>query len=127
VILQSKASSKLRWEFKSLTLKDFQEEGLNEHDKIWLETEGILTKSGYINDCFIGMTQEKLAGKFKLSNRKITRLHVNKIHTFLSTKGTCDLSTIAKLELLTLDNCFSRYQIGGKRHYHLKALQLDSK
>jgi hypothetical protein len=127
VILQSKASSKLRWEFKSLTLKDFQEEGLNEHDKIWLETEVILTKSGYINDCFIGMTQEKLAGKFKLSNRKITRLHVKKIHTFLSTKGTCDLSTIAKLELLTLDNCFSRYQIGGKRHYHLKALQLDSK
>jgi len=71
------------------------------------------------------MTEEKFVGKFKSSIMKIARL--KKIHTFLSTKGTCDLSTIAKLELLTLDNCFSRYQIGGKRHYHLKALQLKSK
>ena len=125
VISRSKASPKLQWKFKPLTLKDFQENGLNEYDKTWLKEEGILTESRYLTDCFIGMTQDKFVEKFKSSDMKTARL--KKIHTLLRTKATCKLSTIAKLELLTLNNCFSRYQTGGERHYHLKLLQLDSK
>ena len=125
VISRSKASPKLQWKFKPLTLKDFQENGLNEYDKTWLKEEGILTESRYLTDCFIGMTQDKFVEKFKSIDMKTARL--KKIHTLLRTKATCKLSTIAKLELLTLNNCFSRYQTGGERHYHLKLLQLDSK
>ena len=125
VISKSKASPKLQWKFKPLTLKDFQENGLKEHDKTWLEEIGILTESRYLTDSFIGMTQDKFVEKFKSNDMKTARL--KKIHTLLRTKATCKLSTIAKLELLTLNNCFSRYQTGGERHYHLKLLQLDSK
>ena len=124
VIFQSKASSKLHLKFKPSKSNDVQKY-LHEDEKTLLETEGILTKSGYLTDCFIGMTQKQFAEKFKSSDMEIPKL--NKIHTLLRTKGTCELSTIAKLELLTLNNCFSRYQIGGERHYHLKLLQLNSK
>ena len=124
VIFNSKASPKIQWKFKPLTLEDFQKNDLNKDDKTWLEKEGILTESGYLTDCFIGMTQDKFVEKFKSKDTKTRR---KEIYTLLRTKGTCNLSTIAKLELLTLNNCFSRYQIGGERHYHLKLLQLDSK
>jgi hypothetical protein len=125
VISESNASPKLQWSFKPLTLEDFQENDLNEHDKTWVEEKGILTESGYLTDCVIGMPQKRFAEKFKSSDMNITRL--KKIHALLRTKGTCELSTIAKLELLTLNNCFLRYQIGEESHYYLKLLQLDSK
>jgi hypothetical protein len=124
VIFNSKPSPKNQWKLKPLTLEDFQENGLNENDKTWLEKEGILTESGYLTDCFIGMTQGKFVENFKSNDTKIRR---KKIYAWLRTTATCELSTIAKLELLTLNDCFSRYQIGGERHYHLKLLQLDSK
>jgi hypothetical protein len=124
VISESNASPKFQWLFKPLTLEDFQKNGLNEHDKTWLEEKGILTESGYLTDCFIGMTQDKFVEKFESNNTKTRR---KKIYRWLCTTATCNLSTIAKLELLTLNNCFLRYQTGAKRHYHLKLLQLDSK
>ena len=125
VISESNASPKLQWSFKPLTLEDFQENDLNEHDKTWVEEKGILTESGYLTDCVIGMPQKGFAKKFESSDMNFTRL--KKIHALLRTKGTCELSTIAKLELLTLNNCFLRYQIGEESHYYLKLLQLDSK
>ena len=124
VISESNASPKFQWLFKPLTLKDFQENDLNEHDKTWLEEEGILTESGYVTDYFIGMTQDKFVEQFKSNDAK---KRGKKIYTWLRTTATCNLSTIAKLELLTLNNCFLRYQTGTTRHYHLKLLQLDSK
>ena len=124
VISESNASPKFQWLFKPLTLKDFQENDLNEHDKTWLEEKGILTESGYVTDYFIGMTQDKFVEQFKSNDAKKRR---KKIYTWLRTTATCNLSTIAKLELLTLNNCFLRYQTGTTRHYHLKLLQLDSK
>ena len=125
VLSAPNASPKLQWPFKPLTLEDFLEKDLSEHDKTWLEEKDILTKSGYLTDCFIGMTKTRFAEKYKSSVMNFSKL--NEIYALLRTKGTCELSTIAKLELLTLNNCFSRYQIGGKSHYSLKLLQLDSK
>lgn len=112
---------KLKFEFKPIDQKD-----INVSDNIMksLQDLGFLSASGILSDLFIGMTQEKFVSMFTVRGIKTTEKR--KIYTSLIKYGTCNLSTIAKLELLTLDGCFGRYQIGGERRFNLALLQLPN-
>ncbi|VDH89952.1 Hypothetical predicted protein [Mytilus galloprovincialis] len=94
-----------------------------------LKEKDILTELGYLADSFIGMTQSIFINVCSNDPRpiKLSIKRKKELYRILRDHGTCDLSTIAKLELLTLDNCFNKFQIGGSgRRFKLQICHIDS-
>ena len=112
----------LKWDFKKITrssLAEFE----NEYDTL-LKHE-IVNGEGYLTDSFIEMTQKTFKDTVKLEQKRS-----NSLYNFLTKHGSCKLSTIAKLELLTLDNAFNNFQLGGggreNGKFILKIFEIES-
>ncbi|CAG2253848.1 frdA [Mytilus edulis] len=127
----AKHNQLLKWDFKHITSKTLIESDPKFGSEVHcaLKETYILNELGYLTDSFIDMTQlnfQKVCG----DHPKLKQLGIQKrnaLHSFLKKHGTCDLSTIAKLELLTLDNCFNTFQIGGGgRRFNLQICHINS-
>ncbi|CAC5387547.1 unnamed protein product [Mytilus coruscus] len=121
----------LKWDFKHITSKILKESDPKFGSEVHaaLKEKDILNELGYLTDSFIDMTQlnfQKVCGDHPDLKQLGTKKR-NALHSFLKKHGTCDLSTIAKLELLTLDNCFNTFQIGGSgRRFNLQICHIKS-
>ncbi|KAH3853281.1 uncharacterized protein LOC127875230 [Dreissena polymorpha] len=120
----------LSFDFRPLVSKDFSHLETEKGD-IWdsLVKNDLVSDSGFLSDKLITISNKK---KFinecdrrdTLSKYKNTQKH--KIYKILKTNGKIGLSTIAKLELLTLHESFNRYQFGERKNFVLRLLELQS-
>lgn len=119
----------LKWNFKPITNEMLCEQHFDSDIHAALQEKDILNELGYLTDSFIDMTQIKFGGEC-VKNSHLKKLSIEKrnaLYKFLKNNGTCDMSTIAKLELLTLDNCFNTFQIGGGgRRFKLQICHIKS-
>ncbi|XP_052062149.1 uncharacterized protein LOC127702116 [Mytilus californianus] len=111
---------------KAVTKKDFKDNDFPVGVFRYLKQHNILKDNGCISESFIRMTSKQFE-HFAINIPNVNKETADQLYSFLLEQTTYNLSTTTKLELLTLDCNFSRYQMGGTRHFDLKIMQIPSK
>ncbi|XP_071176036.1 uncharacterized protein [Mytilus edulis] len=110
---------------KVMTKKDCKDNDFPVRVFRYLKKKDILEDNGCISEHFIRMTSKEFQN-LAMHIPNVNEEKARQLYSFLL-EYEYNLSTNTKLELLTLDSHFSRYQIGGKRHFDLRIMQLPSK
>ncbi|XP_052222683.1 uncharacterized protein LOC127838745 isoform X2 [Dreissena polymorpha] len=119
----------LSFEFRPIKANDFA--GLKPNDNkvfdILVENEYV-TETGFLTDRLQILTQAKFITECKQRTilTEYSEDEKKDIYNKLKEIGMCNLSTIAKLELLTLDSTFNRFQKGSRKYFELRLLELES-
>ncbi|XP_052792625.1 uncharacterized protein LOC128226686 [Mya arenaria] len=130
-VTSTKTDHNLKFDFKAMSRKDFESREFADGAGVLheLQDKKLVSSDGYLTDKFLGITNlEKFLNECRKLNifKDKTQKRKKAIYRILTKMGKCNVSTIAKLELLALDSDFAKYQIGGWRKFKLRILQLKS-
>ena len=116
--------------FRRITKDDFTPPSIRQKIYKNLVDLKILNQNGYLADQSIGLTSKpKFCEKMKKDNyfKLFADKSLESIYDTLVKHGRCSLSTIAKVELLTLAQQFTQFQIGGGKAFELRVCQIKGR
>lgn len=111
---------------KAVTKQDIIDNDLPGGVFRFLKQQNILAVDDCISESFIQMTSKQFKD-FAINIPNVNKETADQLYSFLLEQTTYNLATTTKLELITLDSNFARYQMGGTRHFDLKIVQIPSK
>ena len=116
--------------FRRITKDDFSPRSMRQSIYDKLVRLNILNQNGYLADQSIGLTSKpKFCEKMKKDKffKQFADKSLESMYDTLVKHGRCSLSTIAKVELLTLAQQFTQFQIGGGKAFELRVCQIKGR